>query len=295
MVKKRQSPERPRPTNLPFAHPDGTGNHVEVIDVAELRRRVVSHSIYDHKRLEFHLLLLVVRGRGEHTVDFEQLSVRQGDLLHIGPGQVHAFDAASTFDGLMVIFVPEALAHPLPLELTRRAGSEVMRPHPKDFSVLVDLAHMLESLPRRGERIRPKEFLPHVLSALVGATEQMMSARTRGATAPSGAKDLVRSFELLLEDHLATQHGASWYASKLAVSTRTLARACDAIVGVKPKRHIDVRICLEAKRHLIFSDLNVEELSESLGFSEPTNFVKFFRRVVGQTPLEFRRTMLSDP
>jgi AraC-like DNA-binding protein len=55
-----------------------------------------------------------------------------------------------------------------------------------------------------------------------------------------------------------------------------------------PKALIDQRICLEAKRLLVYSTLSGSSLSSLLGFSEPTNFVKFFRRTTGTTPQQFR-------
>ena len=72
------------------------------------------------------------------------------------------------------------------------------------------------------------------------------------------------------------------------VTPRTLARACHRARGLAPKRMIDLRVGLEAKRMLTTSDATVEAIGLSLGFTEATNFVKFFRRIVGQTPEGFR-------
>jgi AraC-like DNA-binding protein len=47
---------------------------------------------------------------------------------------------------------------------------------------------------------------------------------------------------------------------------------------------------LEAKRQLAVTSDSVESIGLSLGFSEATNFVKFFRRVSGDTPAAFRST-----
>lgn len=47
---------------------------------------------------------------------------------------------------------------------------------------------------------------------------------------------------------------------------------------------------LEAKRRLISGGAPIEALAEALGFSEATNFVKFFRRHTGETPAAFRRS-----
>ncbi|MEO8804931.1 MAG: helix-turn-helix domain-containing protein [Burkholderiaceae bacterium] len=46
---------------------------------------------------------------------------------------------------------------------------------------------------------------------------------------------------------------------------------------------------LEAQRLLVHSTSTSVAIGELLGFSEPTNFVKFFRRRVGTTPEAFRQ------
>ena len=51
---------------------------------------------------------------------------------------------------------------------------------------------------------------------------------------------------------------------------------------------LDRRIVLEAKRILAHTDLAVANVSAGLGFSEPSNFNRFFRRIEGRLPTEFR-------
>ncbi len=47
---------------------------------------------------------------------------------------------------------------------------------------------------------------------------------------------------------------------------------------------------LEAQRLLAHTDLPVATIGRALGFSEATNFGKFFTRQTGNTPGDFRRT-----
>lgn len=58
--------------------------------------------------------------------------------------------------------------------------------------------------------------------------------------------------------------------------------------GVPAKAFLSLRIALEAKRLLAHTAESVGALAGQLGFDEPTNFVKFFRREAGCTPGEFR-------
>lgn len=52
---------------------------------------------------------------------------------------------------------------------------------------------------------------------------------------------------------------------------------------------IDSRVALEARRLLGHTDLPIGAIARRLGFSEVTNFGKFFTRRVNMTPGAFRR------
>ena len=92
------------------------------------------------------------------------------------------------------------------------------------------------------------------------------------------------------DTHHASAKAVTWYASQLDTTPRSLARACRYARDSSPKRVIDLRVVLEAKRLLATTSKTAEAIGGSLGFTEATNFVKFFRRIVGSTPDAFRRT-----
>lgn len=74
----------------------------------------------------------------------------------------------------------------------------------------------------------------------------------------------------------------------LGCSVRSLDRTTHAVEGRTAKEMITARVLLEAKRQLAHGDRTLETLAEQLGFSEATQFAKFFRRGTGETPGAFR-------
>ena len=83
-------------------------------------------------------------------------------------------------------------------------------------------------------------------------------------------------------------HEVAAYAAILRCSTRTLTRHCERWIGKPAKRLIDERVALEAKRMLAHGGAPAADLAPSLGFADATQFVKFFRRLTGETPARFR-------
>lgn len=58
--------------------------------------------------------------------------------------------------------------------------------------------------------------------------------------------------------------------------------------GLPAKALIDRRVALEAARLLVHTPASAAQVGLQLGFSEATNFSKFFTRVMGATPQAFR-------
>ncbi|MDQ1923375.1 helix-turn-helix domain-containing protein [Massilia pseudoviolaceinigra] len=98
---------------------------------------------------------------------------------------------------------------------------------------------------------------------------------------------------LLVEERFAQWHPVADYAGELGYTEKTLARAVMASMGMSAKVFIATRIALEAKRPLVHTDWSVLNIAEQLGFDEPTNFSKFFKREAGCTPMQFRRRQTS--
>ncbi|MFI1073308.1 helix-turn-helix domain-containing protein [Streptomyces puniciscabiei] len=96
-----------------------------------------------------------------------------------------------------------------------------------------------------------------------------------------------------MEHSFATTRRAEDYADRLGYTVKTLTRGCQAATGQSVKQTIDARVALQAQRLLAHTDEPVAVIARRLGFSEPTNFGKFFTRQTGTTPSDFRRTEQS--
>ncbi|MEN9701160.1 MAG: hypothetical protein RIR55_475, partial [Bacteroidota bacterium] len=79
----------------------------------------------------------------------------------------------------------------------------------------------------------------------------------------------------------------------MAVSEKKLNKSTLKVLGKSPKVLIDERVVLEAKRLLAHTTSSIKEIGFELGFDEPTNFIKYFRKHVASTPIDFRSKYAS--
>jgi len=101
----------------------------------------------------------------------------------------------------------------------------------------------------------------------------------------------------LLHDHLEQlfagkadfRMSTSKFAEKLFINKRHLTNTLKSTTGKSPCEFMENAIAGEAKRLLLETTLSIADISARFAWDEPTNFVKFFKGMVGETPLQFRK------
>ena len=104
----------------------------------------------------------------------------------------------------------------------------------------------------------------------------------------NGDDILLKEFNLLLYKNLNTSRSVKYYADQLAISTKKLNNITKKYLDKTAKEYIEITIISESKRLLIKTSDSVKQISYSMGFTEPTNFNKFFKKFTTVTPLQFR-------
>ena len=95
-------------------------------------------------------------------------------------------------------------------------------------------------------------------------------------------------FKTLLDDNFINHKKVSYYCKQMHLTPKKLNQATSKIFGKTPKNIIDDRVLLESKRLLSHTNGSIKEIGFSLGFDEPTNFIKYFKKHTDKTPVEFR-------
>lgn len=288
-------------TPVGYRPPGGYALDIELLPLAELRRRAGDVVQRGFERIDFHCLMLVTAGRYAHLVDFTALACEGGTLIVLQPGQVHHFGDLSDCEGWMLLFRPELLD-------PRAAGAgtlgrlEAMQ-HLEDLPARLRLsAAARPAVEEAFARMAGDASAPATrgVNTLLRSQLEALLIRLhldRGAGAAEEAVEPAplrrfRRFRALLERDFAHRHMLAPYARELGCSEKSLDRAVRLVSDRSAKAMVTDRIVLEAKRLLVHSLLPVANIGYELGFSEPTNFVKFFHRETRLTPGAFRAQML---
>ncbi|WP_329561245.1 AraC family transcriptional regulator [Kitasatospora sp. NBC_01266] len=296
--------------DIAYDNPDRLHTGVEVLTFDVLKRRLKSSVARRPSRLDFHQIMLVRGGEGTAMVDFVTYPCARGTLLHLRPGQVQRLPSGANgrpaeLDAVLLLFTAD---FPPPLPATREVldgfGPVAWRLPPERFDVLdravTELAAEYGTL--RGDRTPDPpapadtdvdvELTGALLRQLLGALLIRMARLPDPAGLPGPAApgvEVYLAFRRELEHSFATTRSVADYAAHLGYSARTLTRACLTVTGRSAKQLADARVALQAQRLLAHTDLPVVAIGRALGFTEATNFGKFFARETGRTPGDFRR------
>ncbi|WP_315903550.1 helix-turn-helix domain-containing protein [Streptomyces violarus] len=289
MVKTRHGSQK-EILEVPFAAPAGTPAGVEVMSLAELRRRVPERTLARPQRPDFHHLLTLTTGGLRHTVDFNGYVLRPGSWLWVRPGQVHQWGDLGKAEGMLVLFQQDVLdaATATAARVDDPHAPVVTTPAADDAQALTmaaeHLSHEFQALghlPLDAHRAALRHLLAVLLLRLAHLTVPV------GGPAPDPHETYLRFRDAVERDFTRTRRVED-YARTLGYSGRTLSRATLAGAGLNAKEFVDRRVVLEAKRLLAHGDQTAAQISDQLGFVNPSQFSKYFMHRTGQSPIEFR-------
>ena len=256
--------------------------------------RFAADNVRAPHRHDYHELLWLRTGCGEHVLDGRPLEVRPHSVTLIGRGQVHVFRQAEDVVGAAVRFGDEALLGGAAQRATPgwalagRGGLTVEVPE-GEIARLESVIAALEAEAVRPPDARSAELERHLLSVLLLWLERWHEAtRTERRDADDAEVQLHQRFAERLEADYARHHDAAHYADALGVPAAALSRALSHVTGRSTKELVTDRVMLEAARLLRFTDLTVQAIGHRVGFRDPLYFSRAFKRHQGEAPQAYR-------
>lgn len=282
--------EEPRePAIDVFFEPHHQPDHVpvEILERQEMMQRMPDRHMRNLQRARFHQLLVCTEGRGVHHVDFAPYALSAGTVLHIRPGQVQKFEKTPTLVAEMVIWPAESNPKTVGNEAWY-PGSGVATALQAEPRQLQRLAGWVDDMRHEQNRVdksaRSRDLLRAMLNVVLLQVADLGGTTGDTAAVPQAYLDLRQA----LEERLFARPSVAELGAAIGYSTRTLDRACEAVSGQTTKQVVDERINLELRRLLADRSRPMAEVRDAFGFTDPSNFTKFVRRHLGQTPGDFR-------
>ena len=254
------------------------------------RSRLHDWEIRPHQHGDLTQWLYVRQGWAEIERDGVQQRIDDVAIQVVPPLWVHGFRFSTDIDGYVI-----TLAAPLIAQLRSHLGAH---------SAVLDRAELhrldarepyldllFDTLASEYEGHAPGRelLLQSSVAAIAVWLARHAGARSSTVTDIRGA-DYLPAFTRLVEAHYREHLSLDDYAYRLGITATHLNALLRRGTGQTALAIIHDRLVLEAKRQLIYSSLTVNQIADALGFSEPAYFSRFFKRLTGLRPSDFRRS-----
>ena len=261
--------------------------HVE--SIAERSRRH-DWTIRPHAHRDLHHLLLVTRGGGELQAEGASHPFGTHSLINVPLSCVHGFEFKHGTDGWIVTASGALLArisreHPELASVFEDAS--VMPLAPGSTATLALFDALVEEF-RGNLPVRRAAAESWLTAIAVAALRRKLELTPKRAPTPNADSLLTARYRGLVEANYRTQMSISDYARKLCISPERLRVACVRTTASSPLALLNTRRLLEAKRSLLYTNMNVAVIAEACGFADPAYFSRFFAKSTGKSPRDYR-------
>lgn len=113
--------------------------------------------------------------------------------------------------------------------------------------------------------------------------------------------DLLARFEALLDAYYNSKEPAmsgiptvQYCADKLCLSTNYFSDLVKKETGISAIKHIRQKIMDIAKERIFNTDKSISQISDEMGFQYPQHFTRWFKKIEGCTPNEYRNSIKTQ-
>ena len=282
--------------HIDFDNQDNPKSYFDIVKIEDLLQKDLNHDIAKNHLVKFYIILFVYEGEGYHTIDFTDYSYKKGTVLLIRKDQIHKFFRSPNVKGYLLVFTEEFIIS----HLNRMEALKSMQlfndslSFPKiefnneeaifDFGILLKHLELEYSIRDTYSVGITRSILHIVITNLF-----RIKAKTGHFIESKKYMAQFLEFQKLVEEDCFKSKKVQYYAQKLSVSTKTLNKVVNNVVNVSAKTFIDERTIMQIKRLLISTDHSIKEIAYIAGFSDPTNFFKYFKKFTDNSPEVFRQ------
>lgn len=273
---------------------------IEVVPLKQLRESL-SHMLRVPHRVNFYDIIWIQKGTPVFVADFNRIEIRTSTIIFINKSHVQYYEKFNDCEGFIMPFTETFLCRSAietsflnnSLLFNNPVSAPYIEVGKEDQLITALFDTIVDEL--GNEPYETKYYLlQSLLFAFLLKCERKylqtgleeMHDRTEWNTAIQ--------FRNLIDQNFSKDRSVAFYAGQLNISEKSLLRSTSSVFGKSPKEVIHERLLIEAKRLLLHSNANTKEISFTLGFDEPTNFVKYFKKYTQKTPLEFRETFFNS-
>ena len=238
-------------------------------------------------------ILMIKNGWANPVINMMERRFEVGDLVFLGTNGILQYkDASSDVKGIGLSISDElfslAVGNRIPSAFDGHLRDFQMRLSPAEQEYLDQLHLMLYNHLRQQDG--SSQVTLHLVSAFLWHVDHLWSRQEQYYREhQSREQRLFTDFIQLVSEFAPEHHTIDFYASRLCLTPRYMSTIIKQVSGKSAKQWIDDALVTRIKIDLKHTDKSVARICDDMNFPNPSFLTKFFKRMTGMTPKEFRQ------
>lgn len=244
--------------------------------------------------------LVCINGEAECIVNLNRYHVKKNMIVIGFPDDIIQIESASRLEAYAVLMSP-AMIGELGLDSNRRSdfylrirqNAACLLPQEQTLALKPYYALLRDNI------MEDTDETTEVIRGLLHAFAYSVIAKMRICQQQPGAeaaanrshnKLLFGEFMALVKRHHTRARGVKFYADKLCLTPNYLSGAIKEYTGKTATEWVNDFVIIEAKIMLKDTSLSIQEISYRLNFPDQSTFGKYFKKIVGISPKQYRES-----
>ncbi len=269
----------------------------------QLQRPTFGKEMLSPHRGSYYCVLLLTKGAVNHMANLQYFHAEENALIFSSPGMIKCWDEPSVdVEGYSLLFTADFFktnGHSTTnlsqfpfFQWDARHFFQTSKKTRKNLEPLFKkILHELE-----GKKLKNDSVIQSYINILLIELERVYSEiiNKEDRLVPRHVK-LANEYKCLVSHHFHKNLSVKEYAEMLNVTPNHLNDTVKATIGKTASSLIQEMTLLEAKVLLRQTQISIAEVAFHLNFEDPSYFGRFFKKLTGMTPFQYRKNNLGNP
>lgn len=268
-----------------------------MLDIELLENDAIVRGMRFPHRVSKVIQLLVASGEISVIIDFKSFTLKAPSMAIFFPGQViESIDVDEKFTGFGML-TTEEFTDSLNLPVSFKERLSMKSTHfyilnQEGLEAFSSCYRMVENVMKQKDHPYKTEIITHLFSAYYYGLGYYVHNAQQEKCIITLQQKVCEKFLSLVAEHFKEHRDITFYADKLCMTNKYLSAILKQETGMTALEWIEHYVILYAKSCLNSTTMTIQEISDELNFPSQSVFGKYFKRVEGVSPKNYRVSLL---
>lgn len=248
-------------------------------------------------RLKAEIFVLCMGGSLEATINLTDYTIRENDFITLSPGSIIQINKIEGKLKLYFMVFSSKFIEGISktksiIDLIYITKNHPILSLPKEFACIYEefFTLMMKIYYKEHSPYNPEILKCMLLSILYRLSDMYHERPIRSETALSRSEEICKIFSHLVIQHYTTERNILYYAKQMNITPTHLSNTVKHVTGKTVMDIISEVVIVDAKAQLKSTNIPIHEISDSLNFPNVSFFGKYFKRLTGMSPQQYRNS-----